>query len=71
MRARFTIPMSGTGYAYSTGQEVAVEGAGFSDDRVPESVGRRWLARGVLKRVESAALTSPETAAFAAAHPRS
>lgn len=75
MRARFLTSIASVGFAYSAGTEVSVGGKTYGADCVPESVGRAWLASGVLELIgsvdtESAAIRSPERAAFAAARPR-
>lgn len=74
MRARFTSHIASLGFDYPEGRVVEVGGKTYAVDRVPEKIGRDWLASGVLEpvpaAVESASLRSPETAARAAAQPR-
>lgn len=72
MRARFTTSIASAEYSFEAGATVSVSGEVFGFDTVPESLGRAWLASGVLELIgaESAAVTSPERAAFAAAKPR-
>jgi hypothetical protein len=74
MRARFVTSIAGADFDFAAGTEVSVAGTTFGVDTVPEEFGRAWLASGVLVSVPavpaSAAMQSPETAAFAAAKPR-
>ncbi len=74
MRARFTTSIASADYSYPAGREVAVTGTQYGVDTVPESVGRSWLASGVLERIavplESAAVRPNETATRADAQPR-
>lgn len=74
MRARFTTSIASAEYAFAAGTEVSVAGVAFGPETVPEVVGRQWLASGVLEpltaALESAAVATHSTAAFAAAKPR-
>lgn len=74
MRARFLTSIASQDFGFTAGTEVSVVGTEFGPDTVPEKEGRAWLASGVLEPLtavlESAAVRSPETAAFAAAKPR-
>lgn len=77
MRARFTTSIASADFDFSDGTEVSVEGTQFGLGRIPERIGRSWIASGVLVPIEleAAALRAPETAArpqaqARRAHPR-
>lgn len=74
MRARFLTSIASQDFGFTAGTEVSVVGTEFGPDTVPEVIGRQWLASGVLEpltaALESAAVQTKSTAAFAAAKPR-
>lgn len=72
MRCRFTDSIASLGFDYPAGRVVEVGGKTYALDRVPEAIGRQWIASGLLEPLEpeAAAIRSPETAALAAASSR-